>query len=209
MDTKSIRELITSLQVEKNIYYDGETMITEEGINVNICEKEINWNSVGSLTLGKIGELYAQYILRQFGCTTYEALVDDHGVDLIAKYGDKYFKIQVKTIRNNNYTFVRKDNPIIDEIFFVFYIRVSEEGIPMAYLFPMKKIVDRLGNKKGSKYMCFSYHDYLNCPSEYGISAASKFFDDNGSSLTDECSTYYLIAEGWDFNKKQFEKIVN
>ena len=153
------------------------------------------------MTLGKIGELYAKFIICQLCCTTYDALVGDHGVDLIAKYNNKYFKIQVKTIRNNNYTFVKKDNSIIDEKFFIFYIRVSEEGRSMAYLFPMQKIVNRLGNINGSKYMCFSYHDYLNCPSKYGVSAASKYFGDNTSSLNDGCVSHYLISEGWSYYK--------
>lgn len=205
------KQLILLLQSGEKIFINCERKINESGeIKIPICEN-FGWNSVGALTLGKCGELYAEYILNCLNCATYESVVDDHGVDLIAEYNNSYFKIQVKTIRDNNYTFIREGNPVIDKDFYVFYNRVSDNGQPKAYFFPMNYVLGRINDSENKQYICFKYREYKDKASkpEFGISATQKLFDEHSDSVISmENVDYYCVADGWDIKSERFDKII-
>lgn len=203
---------ILALQSGEKIFENGKTIITEDGNKVQYEHMELDWNDISPLTMGKCGELYAQYILSILGCNTYEALVDDHGVDLIAEFNKTYYKIQVKAIRNENYTYIKENNPVINDKFFLMYIRVSNIGIPKAYLFPMNYIINRIGKEDKAQYICFSYHKYIDKVShpEYGISASKKHFECcDESGLNNANVSYFCVANGWEIIAKRFMDIIN
>lgn len=43
-----------------------------------------------------------------YGFDVYTAEVDDKGIDFVIRKGQRYFDVQVKSVRNNNYIFFRK-----------------------------------------------------------------------------------------------------
>ena len=54
-----------------------------------------------TVRLGKIGETAIIHdIVKNYDYPIYEPIVDDVGVDLVVDRGDKFFKLQVKTIAN-------------------------------------------------------------------------------------------------------------
>ena len=54
-----------------------------------------------TVRLGKIGETAIIHdIVKNYDYPIYQPIVDDVGVDLVVDRGDKFFKLQVKTIAN-------------------------------------------------------------------------------------------------------------
>lgn len=204
-----LKQLILCLQTEKDIFCNGDSIVNEKGKSIVFEEEKLFWNEMKALQLGKCGELYAQYVLEGMGCVIYESIVDDHGVDFLAKYNDFFYRVQVKTIRKKNYTFIRKNNLPIDFSFYVFYIRVSDNGIPVAYFFPMNYIIRQIpeeGENK-CKFKCFTDREYISKESkpEYGISGANKYFCTEGDDSVD----FYCIARGWELMADRFSLIMN
>lgn len=68
------------------------------------------WNRLNHLQLGRYAEYFAKMEFTEFGFEVYTSEVDDHGIDFIIKYkNNKFFEVQVKSIRNMNYVFFHKD----------------------------------------------------------------------------------------------------
>lgn len=105
-----------------------------------------------------------------YGFDVYTSEVDDHGIDFIAKGMDgTYYEVQVKSVRNDNYVFIRKDKTKIDEKHLICYIRFVDDELPDCYVFPTKVFEDPDGS-------LFSSKDYegLKSKPEYGISTKKK-----------------------------------
>lgn len=66
----------------------------------------LNWSEISHLQLGKIAEYYAQIEFLSYGFEIYDTVVDDRGVDFIARKNGTVYEIQVKAVRNYNYTFI-------------------------------------------------------------------------------------------------------
>jgi hypothetical protein len=70
----------------------------------------MDWSKLSHLQLGKYGEYFAKMEAVKCGLDVYTAEVDDKGIDFVARnQNGKYFEIQVKSARNNNYVFMRKE----------------------------------------------------------------------------------------------------
>lgn len=69
-----------------------------------------NWSKLTHLQLGRYGEYFAKMEFTKKGFDVYSAEVDDKGIDFVVRKDEnKYFDIQVKSIRNNNYIYMRKE----------------------------------------------------------------------------------------------------
>jgi hypothetical protein len=67
-------------------------------------------SKLNPLQLGKYGEYFAKMEFTKAGCEVYTSEVDDKGIDfIIRKDENTYFEVQVKSVRNHNYVFMRKD----------------------------------------------------------------------------------------------------
>lgn len=67
------------------------------------------WSQLNKQQLGRFYEQYVQMELAMYGFELYPPAVDDHGVDLVARWHrDPFFEIQVKSIRKPEYLFLRK-----------------------------------------------------------------------------------------------------
>lgn len=194
----------------KHIYHNqensiGDYLVSEDGADLNMSAEVNNWEKImgNSLLLGKCGELLVQCILEEWGYKVYTPLVDDHGIDMIAidtKGEKREIKIQVKTVKEGHYCFIRESNFLSDENFYVFYIRVSQNGVPSVYIYPAelwpeknKKVITRSENGQ------FTYHPYCGddqvSKAEYGISGAAKYYKiEDGHRLIPESAWSYKRA---------------
>ena len=97
----------------------------------------LNWDDLSSQQLGRYGEYYAMMEFTSYGLEVYRSEVDDHGVDFIAKNkSGKIYEVQVKSVRNNSYTFIRNNKIELDDNHLVFYIRFNDGELPDCYVFP-------------------------------------------------------------------------
>lgn len=69
-----------------------------------------NWKKLNHFQIGKFGEYFTKMEFTKEGFDVYTTEIDDKGIDFVVRKNEKeYFDIQVKSVRNNNYIFVRKD----------------------------------------------------------------------------------------------------
>ena len=95
------------------------------------------WSEFSSQQLGRYAELFAKMEFMAYGYDIYTPEVDDHGVDFLAGKRDKEFlAIQVKSVNNYNYSFIRKNNIILDKNHIVAYVRFEDNKPPQLYLIP-------------------------------------------------------------------------
>lgn len=96
------------------------------------------WSNLNSLQLGELGEYYAKMLFSSYGYYVFTSEVDDHGVDFVVKNPkDKtYYEVQVKSVRNNNYTYLLKSKTEISDHNLVCYIRFEDGSLPKVYVFP-------------------------------------------------------------------------
>lgn len=204
------------LMVQNNpdecICYNEKTkeITLESGRNLKKPKSDIlNWKTIlsDSLKLGKCGELYAQNLLESMGYTVYYPLVDNHGVDLVAKKSNgRKLLVQVKTVKEGNYSFISKDNFYKDEDFAVFYIRVDKDGVPSVFVYPSKVWPEESESEITYTYDGrFTYHPYSGedqkSKAEYGISGAKKYYSSSDEFCID-------TDNFWICNKEKFDKIV-
>jgi hypothetical protein len=76
--------------------------------------------------------------LTSYGFDVYTSEVDDHGIDFVAKTkGGRYLELQVKAVRQNNYTFMSKDKWNIDEQnTYLILLLFTDNKMPDVYMIP-------------------------------------------------------------------------
>jgi len=69
-----------------------------------------SWSKLNHLQIGKYGEYFSKMAFTREGFDVYTSEVDDKGIDFVIRRNEKeFFDVQVKSIRNNNYVFMRKE----------------------------------------------------------------------------------------------------
>ena len=123
------------------------------------------WSLLSSLQLGQYGEYYAKMEFTSYGYDVYTSEVDDHGVDFVAKKDDVFYEVQVKSVRNDNYVFIKKNKIVLDDKHLICFIRFVDGELPDCYVFPATVFLNPDGR-------LFSSRDYVGLKSEpeYGIS---------------------------------------
>lgn len=72
--------------------------------------EKYNWHRLNHLQLGHYAEYFVKMEFTLFGFDVYTAEVDDRGIDFVIRKGnDRYYDVQVKSCRELNYIFFRKD----------------------------------------------------------------------------------------------------
>ncbi|MCD4811128.1 DUF4365 domain-containing protein [bacterium] len=96
-----------------------------------------NWSKLNRFQLGKYGEYFAKMEFTKAGFDVYTAEVDDKGIDFVVRKNKlEYFDIQVKSVRNNNYIFIRKKVFIPRRNLFLVLILFEENKEPTLLLVP-------------------------------------------------------------------------
>jgi len=125
-----------------------------------------NWSKINHLQLGKYGEYFAKMEFTKAGFDVYTAEVDNKGIDFVVRKNEtEYFDIQVKSIRNNNYVFMRKEVFIPRKNLFLALILFEDKKDPTLLLIPS---ID-WQNKTHSSLVERNYEGKKS-PPEWGIS---------------------------------------
>lgn len=96
-----------------------------------------NWSKLSHLQLGKYGEYFAKMEFTKVGFDVYTAEVDDKGIDFVVRKNEtEYFDIQVKSIRNNNYVYMRKEVFAPRKNLFLALILFADNHEPTLLLIP-------------------------------------------------------------------------
>lgn len=128
------------------------------------------WSKLSSMQLGQYGEYYAKIEFTSYGFDVYTSEVDDHGVDFVAKGNNGiFYEVQVKSVRNDNYTFIRKNKLVTDNRHLICFIRFVDEELPDCYVIPATVFLQPDG-------MLFLSRDYEGKKSdpEFGINVSKK-----------------------------------
>ena len=129
-----------------------------------------NWKDLSSMQLGQYGEYFAKMEFTSYGFDVYTSEVDDHGVDFIAKNKKGvFYEVQVKSVREDNYVFIKKSKIILDKKHLVCYIRFIDGELPDCYVFPSTVWI----NPEGTLFTSKDYEGLKSQP-EYGISIKKK-----------------------------------
>jgi hypothetical protein len=69
-----------------------------------------DWSRLNHLQIGRYAEYFTKMQFVLLGLDVYSAEVDDRGIDFVVRQEpDRYWDVQVKSVRKLNYVFVRKD----------------------------------------------------------------------------------------------------
>lgn len=69
-----------------------------------------DWSRLNHLQIGRYAEYFTKMQFILLGLDVYSAEVDDRGIDFVVRQEpDRYWDVQVKSVRKLNYVFVRKD----------------------------------------------------------------------------------------------------
>ena len=133
----------------------------------------LNWSrkDLTPQKLGTFGEYYAKMTMASYGMSIYTSEVDDHGIDFVAEFENRFLKFQVKTIRGTSgYVFMKAaDFSPDDPNFYLLLLCLADGEYPKVYMIPANAWHDP------TKTM-FVYHAYENRKSkpEYGINLSKK-----------------------------------
>ena len=96
-----------------------------------------NWSKLNHLQIGKFSEYFAKMEFTKAGFDVYTAEVDDKGIDFVVRKNEsEYFDIQVKSVRNNNYVFMRKEVFTPRKNLFLVLILFEDNQEPAMLLIP-------------------------------------------------------------------------
>lgn len=71
--------------------------------------EKYDWSRLTHLQVGRYAEYFVKMEFTLYGFDVYQAEVDDKGIDFVIRKGhERYFDIQVKSIRGFNYVFLPK-----------------------------------------------------------------------------------------------------
>ncbi|MDO9231656.1 MAG: DUF4365 domain-containing protein [bacterium] len=124
-----------------------------------------NWSKLSHLQLGKYGEYFAKMEFTKAGFDVYTSEVDDKGIDfVIRKNESEHYDIQVKSVRNYNYVFMRKEVFALRKNFLLALVLFEEGEQSTLCLVPSLE-----WERKQEKF--FSENDYENKKSrpEWGL----------------------------------------
>ena len=138
---------------------------------------------IESGVIGQIGEYYARILFLSNGFDVYMPLIDNKGIDFIAKRNEKEYKVQVKTVCPYSYCYIRdNDNNefnVEDGNFLVCYIRLKEsetdkEQLPVPDILIFNATLwGSLSKNEKLKDILVDYSQRKNNP-EYGIKFNKK-----------------------------------
>lgn len=99
--------------------------------------EKYNWNRLNHLQLGSYAEYLAKMEFTLYGFDVYTAEVDDRGIDFIVRLSNnRYYDIQVKSIRGLNYIFFPKDKFDLRDNLLAVVVIFIEGKAPQLYLIP-------------------------------------------------------------------------
>ncbi|WP_409176443.1 DUF4365 domain-containing protein [Brevibacillus fortis] len=99
-------------------------------------ERKYEWSKLNHLQLGRYAEYFVKMEFTLLGFEVYTSEVDDRGIDFVIRKDNKYYDIQVKSARNNNYVFFAKSKFDLRENLLAAVVLLEEGEAPRLYLIP-------------------------------------------------------------------------
>lgn len=129
-----------------------------------------DWSKLNSLQLGRYGEYYAKMEFVSYGFEVYTSEIDDHGIDFITKKPNgRLLEIQVKSVRKNNYVFIKKDKWDIKNKCLYLALLLFENGrLPNLYIIPA------IAWQQPNELLCDKNYEGLKSAPEYGVNLSKK-----------------------------------
>lgn len=129
-----------------------------------------NWSRLNNLQLGKYAEYYAKMEFASYGFEVYTSEVDDHGIDFIVKNGNgEFLEIQVKSVRQANYVFMRKEKwNINSNNTYLALLMFEDDKLPDFYLIPSTAW------QTPNTLLCDKNYEGLKSKPEYGLNLSKK-----------------------------------
>lgn len=131
-----------------------------------------DWTRLNHLQLGKYAEYFVKMEFVLHGFDVYTSEVDDRGIDFVIRRDkDRYYDVQVKSIRGLNYVFFPKDKFELAENLLAVLVVFLPLELPQLFLIPALtwQSPDRL----------FVSHDYEGKKSapEWGLNLSRKNYE--------------------------------
>lgn len=96
-----------------------------------------DWSRLNHLQLGRYAEYFVKMEFTLFGFDIYSSEVDDRGIDFVIRRGiNRYYDVQVKSIRALNYIFLPKDRFQLRPNLLAAVVIFRPESSPDLYLIP-------------------------------------------------------------------------
>jgi hypothetical protein len=130
-----------------------------------------NWSELNSQQKGTYGEYFAKMEFTMYGFEVYTAEVDDRGIDFIARKGEDFYEVQVKTITNFNYQFVKESKFKPSSKFVVVLIRLVQGKEPEIYVFTGDQWTDE------NELLTYRAYEGKKSLPEYGINVSKGHLD--------------------------------
>jgi len=127
-----------------------------------------DWTRLNHLQLGRYAEYFAKMEFALYGFDIYTAEVDDKGIDFVIKKGDKYYDIQVKSVKGNNYIFFPKKKFDLRKNLLATVLLFHQGYQPKIYLIPSLK-----WNNPNNLLVSHDYEGKKSKP-EWGINISNK-----------------------------------
>lgn len=134
------------------------------------------WSKLSRMQLGRYAEYYSKMEFTSYGFEVYTSEVDDHGVDFVVRSvnGDTFYEVQVKAVRNYQYTFITKEKMakspsiVLPDNRIVCFLRFEDGFLPEVYTIPATAWVTPNTVLKSNDYIG------LKSKPEWGISISNK-----------------------------------
>lgn len=124
-----------------------------------------NWSKLSHLQLGKYGEYFAKMEFTKAGFDVYTSEVDDKGIDFVIRKNDsEHYDVQVKSVRNYNYVFMRKEVFHLKENMILALIIFEEDAPPILCLVPSLE-----WNIMEHKFFCDNDYENKKSKPEWGL----------------------------------------
>lgn len=129
-----------------------------------------NWSKLSHLQLGKYGEYFAKMEFTKAGFDVYTSEVDDKGIDfVIRKNENEHYDIQVKSVRNYNYVFMRKEVFSLRKNFLLALVLFEEGELPTLCLVPSLQWKNNQG-----RFFCENDYENKKSKPEWGLKITRK-----------------------------------
>ena len=100
-------------------------------------DKKYDWEKLNPMHLGRYSEYFAKMEFAMLSFDIYEPEMDDKGVDFVVhKRRNKFYEIQVKSVVEGKYIFMRQDKFAPDENLYVMLVLFIKGRPPEPYLIP-------------------------------------------------------------------------
>lgn len=147
-----------------------------------------NWTKLNPRQLGKYGEYLSKMEFTKSGFDVYTPDIDDKSIDfIIRKNENEYFDIQVKSVRNHNYVFMKKNLFIPRKNLYLSLVLFEENQEPLLFLIPSLAWFE-----KSHKFLVSRNYENKKSNPEWGISITKSNFEEIKKSYSFERQINYF-----------------